>query len=65
MGIKFNLIIPKCREICYNISLYQTLFVEIQQKAWSTDTALVNGVLESRKEKFKEDEKIESVLKIV
>ena len=31
-GRKFNLIIPKCYEICYNISLYQTLFVGIQQK---------------------------------
>ena len=26
------MIIPKCYEICYNISLYQTLFVGIQQK---------------------------------
>lgn len=31
-GRKFNLIIPKCHEICYNISLYQTLFWEIQNK---------------------------------
>ncbi|MFG6346735.1 MAG: hypothetical protein K1W35_24470, partial [Lachnospiraceae bacterium] len=26
-GRKFNLIIPKCWMICYNISSYQTLFV--------------------------------------
>lgn len=26
------MIIPKYQEICYNISLYQTLFVGIQQK---------------------------------
>lgn len=27
-----NLIIPKCQEICYNIGLYQALFVGTQQK---------------------------------
>lgn len=31
-GRKFNSIIPKCHEICYNIGLYQTLFWEIQNK---------------------------------
>jgi hypothetical protein len=31
-GRKFNLIIPKCQEICYNIGLYQALFVGTQQK---------------------------------
>ncbi len=32
LGIKFNLIIPKCQEICYNANLYQTLFAGIRQK---------------------------------
>jgi hypothetical protein len=31
-GRKFNLIIPICQEICYNIGLYQALFVGTQQK---------------------------------
>ena len=31
-GRKFNLIVPICQEICYNIGLYQVLFVGIQQK---------------------------------
>lgn len=31
-GRKFNLIIPICQEICYNIGLYQVLFVGTQQK---------------------------------
>lgn len=31
-GRKFNLIVPKCQEICYNIGLYQALFVGTQQK---------------------------------
>ena len=64
MSGKLNLIIPKCRVICYNICLYQTLSAGIRQKADFMGKDL-KGIHVAGDEKAREVERIESALKIV